>query len=393
MSEPRVLNKGRVAISLVALASLFPSLAILYFWRVQANPPQANISPPVAEVPVVKNVTSLGRVEPKGEVIKISGTSGSRISQLLVSEGQQVKEGEILAYLENYAEKLAEKNLAASQLAEATFRYDSVTKYGNAQIQEAMTRIEQIKKPQSFEIKAQQAQVKQLSTEAATARKDYQRNQFLKEQGAVSGQVLDEYAVEYYSKQAELENAEAVLAQFTETRSQDLKNAEAQLESAKASLAQTQSEIEVKSARNNLELAEARLELTIIRAPRSGRVLDIVAHSGEVIGEDGILQLGDTEQMYVVAEVYESDISRIKLGQKAIVSDSSLPKNVQGTVEQISSQINKNDVLDNDPAADTDSRVVEVKIRLNENDSSLVAGLINLQVDVEIESANVAVSP
>lgn len=134
MSERRVLNKSRVAVSLAALASLFPSLAILYFWRVQANPPQANISPPVAEVPVVKNVTSLGRVEPKGEVIQISGTSGSRISQLLVSEGQQVKQGQILAYLENYAEKLAEKNLAASQLAEATFRYDSVTKYGDAQI-------------------------------------------------------------------------------------------------------------------------------------------------------------------------------------------------------------------------------------------------------------------
>jgi HlyD family secretion protein len=394
MSEQQVLGKGRIAISLAVIASLIPSLAILYFWRIQANPPQATTSKTVVEAPVVRNVTSLGRVEPKGEVVEISGTSGSRISQLLVREGQQVKKGEILAYLENYPEKLAEKNLAASKLAEATFRYDSVTKYGDAQIQEAMTRIEQIKQPQSYEIKAQEAQVKQLSTEEASARKDYQRNKFLKQQGAVSGQVLDEYAVAYFSKKAELENAQAVLGQFNATRSQDLKNAEAQLASAQASLAQTQSEIEVKSARDNLELAEARLELTIIRAPRSGRVLDIVAHSGEVIDEDGILQLGDTEQMYVVAEVYESDISRIKLGQKAIITDSSLPRSIKGTVEQISSQISKNDVLDNDPAADIDSRVVEAKIRLNEKDSSVVAGLINLQVDVEIESANnLAASP
>jgi HlyD family secretion protein len=394
MSEEQLLNKGRITISLAVIASLLPSLAILYFWRIQAKPPQATTSETVAEAPVVRNVTSLGRVEPKGEVIEISGTSGSRISQLLVSEGQQVKEGQIIAYLENYPEKLAEKNLAASQLAEATFRYNSVTKYGEAQIQEAMTRIEQIKQPQSFEIKAQEAQVKQLSTEAATARKDYERNKFLKEQGAVSGQVLDEYAVAYFSKKAELENAQAVLEQFTATRSQDLKNAEAQLASAQASLAQTQSEIQVKSAQDNLELTKARLELTIIRAPHSGRVLDIAAYSGEVIGEDGILQLGNTEQMYVVAEVYESDISKIKLGQKAIITDSSLPRSIQGTVEQISSQISKNDVLDDDPAADTDSRVVEAKIRLNKKDSSLVAGLINLQVDVEIESANkVAVSP
>jgi HlyD family secretion protein len=152
MSEQQVLDKGRIAISLAVIASLVPSLAILYFWRIQANPPQATTTETVAEAPVVRNVTSLGRVEPKGEVIEISGTSGSRISQLLVSEGQQVKEGQIIAYLENYGEKLAEKNLAASQLAEATFRYDSVTKYGDAQVQEAMTRIEQIKQPQSFEI-------------------------------------------------------------------------------------------------------------------------------------------------------------------------------------------------------------------------------------------------
>jgi HlyD family secretion protein len=63
-----------------------------------------------------------------------------------------------------------------------------------------------------------------------------------------------------------------------------------------------------------------------------------------------------------------------------------------GTVERISSQISKNDVLDNDPAADVDSRVIEVRIRLNEASSSLVADLINLQVDVEIVPADVSLN-
>ena len=388
----QTVNKGRVAVSLAALASLVPGLAALYFWRLQANPPVATTTPEVVpEVPIVRNVTSLGRVEPKGEVITVSGTVGSRISQLLIDEGQQLKKGEAIAYLEDHDEKQAEKNLAASKLAEARTRYDSVTKFAEAQIEEAMTRIEQIKTPQSFEVAAQKATVKQLSAESEIAKKNYQRNQYLVKEGAVSQEILDEKAVDYFSKKGELENAKAQLSQFTETRQKDLGNAQAQLQSAKASLAQTQSEIEVRSSESNLELAEASLERTIIRAPRSGEVLDIKTHAGEVINDDGILQLGDVDQMYVVAEIYESDIGKIKLGQQAVITDPSLPRKITGTVERISSQINKNDVLDSDPAADTDSRVIEVKIRLNPQDSSIVSGLINLQVDVEIESADVAI--
>ncbi len=385
MSE-RTLNRGRVVVSLAALASLIPGLGALYLWRLQTNPAKvaavADVAPEAA--PVVRNVTSLGRVEPKGEVITVSGSNGSRISELLVDEGQQVEKGEILAYLEDHGEKLAEKNLAASRLAEARMRYDSTTKYSEAQIEEARTRIEQIETPQSFEVDAQKATVRQLTAESNTAKKDYERNQFLVKEGAVSDEVLDEKAANYFSKKAELENAQAQLAQFTETRSRDLGNARAQLKSAEAELARTQSEVEIESSQSNLELAEASLERTIIRAPRSGKVLDVAAYSGETIDENGILQLGNIEQMYVVAEIYESDINKIELGQQAVISDPSLPREIKGTVERISSQIKKNDVLDNDPAADTDSRIIEVKIRLNETDSSLVADLINLQVDVEI---------
>jgi HlyD family secretion protein len=380
------LPKGRIAISLAALISLFPSLALLYFWRIQTTTPEVSTSQ-VAQTPVVRNVTSLGRVEPQGEVITVSGTNGSRISQLLVSEGQQVEKGQVIAYMEDYQERVSERDVAASQLAETRMRYEGVTKYSMAQIEEANTRIDQIKQPQSFQIAAQQAVVDRFSSETEIAKKDYERNQFLLKEGAVSQQVVDEKAVNYFTKKGELENAKASLAQFTETRNRDLKNAEAQLKTAQASLIQTQSDVQVASAETNLQLTEARLERSIIRAPRSGEILDINTYAGEVVSEDGIVDLGDVQQMYVVAEVYESDISKIKLGQKATITDASLPRKIEGEVERMSSQINKNDILDNDPAEDTDSRVVEVKIRLNKEDSALVASLINLQVDVEIASA------
>jgi HlyD family secretion protein len=57
---------------------------------------------------------------------------------------------------------------------------------------------------------------------------------------------------------------------------------------------------------------------------------------------------------------------------------------LEGTVARIGKQIGKKDVLNTDPAADTDARVVEVRIRLAPESSKKVAALTNLQVEVKI---------
>ncbi len=107
---------------------------------------------------------------------------------------------------------------------------------------------------------------------------------------------------------------------------------------------------------------------------------------GERIGIGPILRLGNTDEMYAVAEVYETDISRVVLGQSATVSCPSLGPPIRGTVVRVGRLIFKNDVLSVDPAADADARVVEVRIRLDE--PRRVAGLTNLQVDVLIDVEN-----
>jgi HlyD family secretion protein len=139
----------------------------------------------------------------------------------------------------------------------------------------------------------------------------------------------------------------------------------------------------IASATSNLKLANAKLEKVIIRAPRAGQILKIFTHQGEAIGDNGLLQMGNTRQMYVVAEVYETDIGKVRVGQMATITSSAFPTPLQGQVERVGLRIGKNDVLNTDPAANTDVRVVEVRIRLNE--SRLVAGLTNLQVDVAIQ--------
>ncbi|MCX8483407.1 MAG: hypothetical protein ORN50_07480, partial [Crocinitomicaceae bacterium] len=90
--------------------------------------------------------------------------------------------------------------------------------------------------------------------------------------------------------------------------------------------------------------------------------------------------------MYVIAEIYETDISKIKVGQLASISSMALPRKLTGTVEKIGVQIGKRNVVNNDPAINTDSRVAEVKIRLNSEDVNEAANLINLQVDVKVQT-------
>jgi HlyD family secretion protein len=91
-------------------------------------------------------------------------------------------------------------------------------------------------------------------------------------------------------------------------------------------------------------------------------------------------------QMFVVAEVYETDVSLVQVGQPALIRsrNGAFDQKLNGTVHEVGWLIFKNDVLDDDPAANADARVVEVRIKLDETDSEVVAALTNLQVDVRI---------
>ena len=91
---------------------------------------------------------------------------------------------------------------------------------------------------------------------------------------------------------------------------------------------------------------------------------------------------GRTHEMYAIAEVYETDVRRIKVGQRARVSSPALEAPIEGVVERVGMKIGKLDALSTDPAARTDARVVEVEIRLD--DSEPVKGLTNLQVEIAI---------
>jgi len=331
-------------------------------------------------------VGALGRLEPEGEVVRVAGPPGERLGELLVAEGERVRAGQVLARLESYRERLAEREYAAAQLQEARARLEAETRFGQAQVEEARTRLSRLDEPQQMQIRSQEAVVERLRAELADAEANLARFQALWQEGAISQQELDQKALLVRQRQEDLRAAEATLDQLRLARERDLRNAQAQVQAAEAGLRRAQTQVQLGSLARNLELAEARLERTLIRAPRAGQVLKIRTRPGEVIAADtGILELGNTDQMMVVAEVYETDILRVRPGQRATISNRVLPETLQGRVERVGLQIGKKDVLNTDPAADVDARVVEVYIRLDPESSARVAGLTNLQVDVAIE--------
>src|SRR6056297_1851298 len=140
------------------------------------------------------------------------------------------------------------------------------------------------------------------------------------------------------------------------------------------------------AGREAARLARHRIELrrSHIHAPMDGRVLAVNARPGElvgmVVGMQGILELGQVDRMYAIAEVYETDVARLRPGQRATVTSAALPRPLGGRIERIRPKVQKQDETHTDPAARKDARIVEVEVALEE--SAPAAGLTHLQVEV-----------
>ncbi|MDG2617286.1 efflux RND transporter periplasmic adaptor subunit [Thermoleptolyngbya sichuanensis XZ-Cy5] len=336
--------------------------------------------------PTRVEVVALGRLEPRGEVVRVGGPTGERIQRLEVRQGDIVQTGTVLAYLESYDERRAQRDVAAAQLAEAEQRLRATTTFAQAQVREAQSQAERIQSPAQFELQAQQALVRELEADLAQKNQDLRRFEDLYAQGAISQQERDRQRSTARQSEEKLNNARANLVRLEADLQASLRSAQATVQAQEANLPLSQVQVAVESARQNLNLAEAQLERTIIRAPQAGRILRILTLAGEAIGQDGsVLDMGDTSQMFVVAEVYETDVGLVRVGQPAMITsrNGAFDETLSGRVAEIGWQVFKNNVLDDDPAANADARVVEVKVQLD--NGRPVEALTNLQVDVRID--------
>jgi len=152
------------------------------------------------------------------------------------------------------------------------------------------------------------------------------------------------------------------------------------LEEKKDELVKLQGQLrEAVAQRQGLQVDLADSEL---RAPLAGTVLKIHSRPGERPANDGVLELGAGDQMEAVAEVYESDINRVKLGQVvSLVSENGgFSGTLKARVIRISPQVRQRAVLSTDPTGDADARVVEVRLALDPADAGKVRDLAGLKV-------------
>ncbi len=152
------------------------------------------------------------------------------------------------------------------------------------------------------------------------------------------------------------------------------------LEEKKDELVKLQGQLrEAVAQRQGLQVDLADSEL---RAPLAGTVLKIHSRPGERPANDGVLELGAGNQMEAVAEVYESDINRVQLGQVvSLVSENGgFSGSLQARVIRISPQVRQRAVLSTDPTGDADARVVEVRLALDPAAASKVRDLAGLKV-------------
>ncbi|MEA5570117.1 ABC exporter membrane fusion protein [Calothrix sp. UHCC 0171] len=269
---------------------------------------------------------------------------------------------------------------------------------------------------------AQQATIKRLEAELNNAASEYQRYQQLFQEGAISNSLFDGKRLSVETARQQLREAKAVLNRIDATSNRQISEAKAvlrridatnskqvseakialnrinatgdkQISEASATLTSIAevravdiqvAQAEIDNAVATTKRAETELEQAYIRAPISGQIMKIHTRPGEKMGDNGIADLGQTSQMVAVAEVYQSDISKVKLGQTATITGQAFSGEVTGTVSQIGLQVNRQNTFANQPGENMDRRVIEVKIRINPGDVNRVSGLTNLQVQTAI---------
>jgi len=283
-----------------------------------------------------RQVSALGRLQPEGGVIRIGAPStpesisGSVLDKLLVKEGDHVEAGTLLAVTASAAVLTA--------------------------------RVKQAQAAQQTTVRA--AEAAQSQADESCVRADVAKREADRRVRLLAQKLASEEETE-----SSLGQMEATAASCTASRANAL-YAESQVDVAAAAV----------------EVAQAELERAYIKAPFSGRILDILAHPGEFIGLEGLLELGRVDRMYAIAEVYETDIKSVKVGQRATVMSDALPGPLGGKVELIRHKVRKQDVVGTDPAADKDARIVEVEILLD--DPEAAASLTHLQVQIIIDAGD-----
>lgn len=206
-------------------------------------------------------------------VIAGDPVGGALLSELRITNGQEVKRGEVIAVLNNYAVADVEVRRIESEIAKARRQRETmVSGYRTAEI--ALQEV-------SVKSASEENRLKDLELSRSSVPPDQKQIQ-----STISQQTLER-------EQAKLKFQKEVLA---------------------AELAQTESSITILEAK--LDEAKVERELAMVRSPLDGVVVDIYTRQGERISYRGIAKIVDLNQIRIFADVDEIHLRNLKVGGK-----------------------------------------------------------------------------
>ncbi len=255
---------------------------------------------------ITMEVTATGAVKPQvGAQIKVGARISGKVERLFVQAGDRVKKGQLIAVIEH--EDLKNQMLAKRHQMEA-----------------ALARLQRVKRTYPLKIKAARESLEQAIAEHKLALKDLKRIRRLHGEGLVSDRDLDDAVRLEKVKRAEVEARRARLKELQEEFRQALKEAKQQYLSAKRAYQQ----------------AKVLYSYAFIYSPISGVVSSVSTQQGETVvaglNAPTFITVVDLHRLQVDAYVDETDIGKVKPGQKAtFVVDAYPDKVFKGVVETI----------------------------------------------------------
>jgi HlyD family secretion protein len=294
-------------------------------------------------------VSANGAVEPERS-INISPVTSGRLKQLLVDETDTVKQGQIIAYMDD--------STLQGQLIQAQGQLASAE--ASLRLMAAGNRPE--------EILDAQAKLSEAQASLRQAESTLQQDRTLHREGAISQRELQ-------SSQASRDTAYAKVVQAEQGLTIQ------QAGSRQEEIARSQAEVD--AAQGNVNYILSQIDNTIIRAPFSGVVIRKYADPGAFVApttsasaensatSSSILALATKNQ--VVANVAETSIGRMKVGQAAVIKADAFPGKVfKGRVTEIAPQ----------STVEQNVTSFEVKVSLTDPEGLLRSGM---NVDVEFQ--------
>jgi HlyD family secretion protein len=343
--------KRLFAFFFVAGAVLF---AVMYFARPTRGDSKDERAKPVSSSSASSaTIVAAGRVEPASEEIKIGSELDGKLQSVPVEEGDKVRKGQVVAVLVNgdYAARVA--------LAEATVR----------ERQADLDRVNNGSRSQ--EKRESEASVREAEAVLVNAETERRRRASLLDRGAISRTEFDMADREYLVARARVEAARERAGLIQEgSRVEDRRRAEAELERAKAQLSE----------------AQALLAKTYIRSPIDGVVLRRKLKTGESVSGNGdtpVVTLGDTRRLRIRADVDETDVARLSIGQAAYVTAAAYgDRRFSGKVVRIGEILGRKNVRTDEPSERVDSKILETLIELDAGQTLP----IGLRVDTYLEA-------